>query len=177
MNHPRADGWARLLASPCSSHSGPATTGNSTGINAGSDTSPFAPHSSMSGTSVHSTPGLFHFRSRVTNSQPRKNASRSQLAPRDYRRTRSFSASSEARVFGRTSDSLRMNTSDSPPMDMGHIASCEEQDHYYDGLPSRPRLLARSGAKAWSRPLSWDSGYGYEKKRLDHVGRHPVVEE
>ncbi|KAF4467626.1 hypothetical protein FALBO_5494 [Fusarium albosuccineum] len=135
----------------------------------------------MSGAPVHpTTPDLFHLRSRTTaiiDSQLRKRAPPSRPAPRNYRRTRSLSAASEAQVFGRIFGSLRINTSDQPPTNMAHIASCEERDHYYDGLPSRPRLLARSGATAWSRPRSWDSGYRYEKKRLDHVGRHPVVEE
>ncbi|KAI9166364.1 hypothetical protein HJFPF1_02464 [Paramyrothecium foliicola] len=50
------------------------------------------------------------------------------------------------------------------------------QEHYYDGLPSRPKLIARSGTEPWAVrwiPGPWEA---HLAKDLTYIGRHPIVE-
>jgi hypothetical protein len=48
-----------------------------------------------------------------------------------------------------------------------------ESDMYYVGLPSRPRLVGRSGAIPWEPPTGPEA---YARpKQLRNVGRHPIV--
>ncbi|KAI1015449.1 hypothetical protein LB504_010954 [Fusarium proliferatum] len=44
-----------------------------------------------------------------------------------------------------------------------------ERDMYYHGLPSRPRLVARSGTTPWSQPHEWP-----ERKKLDVATGHKI---
>lgn len=53
--------------------------------------------------------------------------------------------------------------------------SLEERDHYYDGLPSCPRLIARSSVTPWRGAIPPEK-LRYHTKRLVNVGSHRIVE-
>ena len=57
-----------------------------------------------------------------------------------------------------------------PPYEPNH----EEASLYYYGLPSRPRLVARSSGRRWIHKEHWESHP--RLKYLKHVGNHPVVD-
>ena len=49
----------------------------------------------------------------------------------------------------------------------------KERNFYYAGLPSRPRLIARSSAFVWEEPKAWRRSE--EEKKLSNVGDHPIA--
>lgn len=58
-----------------------------------------------------------------------------------------------------------------------HKPSDEEQQDYYYGLYSRPKLIARSSDTTWAPKISQLAGdFGPVPKRMGPVGRHPLVE-
>ncbi|RSL81788.1 hypothetical protein CDV31_016999 [Fusarium ambrosium] len=96
-------------------------------------------------------------------------ASESHVHPyvRRHRQTRSLPTIIEPLLFSCRAANLRCTIMQPP--------SLEERDHYYEGLPSRPRLVARSSVTPWRGAIPPER-LRYHQKRLAHVGNHPVVE-
>ncbi|UPL03485.1 hypothetical protein LCI18_014419 [Fusarium solani-melongenae] len=61
---------------------------------------------------------------------------------------------------------------EAPPIPRPLPPGPEEQEHYYFGLYSRPKLVARSSRKPWS----WQYDGWSIKKRLGTVGEHAIIE-
>ncbi|KAI8648941.1 hypothetical protein NCS56_01511300 [Fusarium sp. Ph1] len=96
-------------------------------------------------------------------------ASESHLHPyvRGRHETRSLPTNIEPLLFGCRAINFRFITMQPP--------SLEERDHYYDGLQSRPRLIARSSVTPWRGAIPPERSR-YYPKRFAHVGKHPIVE-
>ncbi|KAL6355068.1 hypothetical protein LRP88_11545 [Fusarium phalaenopsidis] len=65
-----------------------------------------------------------------------------------------------------------INMAEAPPFPRPLPPGPDEQEHYYFGLYSRPKLVARSSTKPWS----WQYDGWPIKKRLGPVGEHAIVE-
>ncbi|KAF4474216.1 hypothetical protein CGGC5_v017052 [Colletotrichum fructicola Nara gc5] len=61
----------------------------------------------------------------------------------------------------------------SPHMDRPRPPSVDESNQYYYGLPSSPRLIARTSSDIWTPALS--NGWGTRRKILRTVGAHPIL--
>ncbi|KAL6351692.1 hypothetical protein LRP88_15031 [Fusarium phalaenopsidis] len=96
-------------------------------------------------------------------------ASESHLHPyaRRHHKTRSLPDNIEPLPLGCRAVNFRFAIMQPP--------SLEERDHYYEGLPSRPRLVARSSVTPWRGAIPPERSRYYQK-RLAHVGKHPIVE-
>ncbi len=94
--------------------------------------------------------------------------------------------SSSSKPSGASTD-LTLPSAQSPGLDedaaLPDPPSAEEQNRYYIGLPSKPRLVARSSTARWAACPDpeylnhIDSGFGYAfPKLLLNVGPHPLTE-
>ncbi|KAK2051171.1 hypothetical protein LY76DRAFT_676741 [Colletotrichum caudatum] len=59
-------------------------------------------------------------------------------------------------------------------MDRPRPPSVDEANNYYYGLPSSPRLIARTSSDIWT-PEQLSNGWGTKRKVLRTVGTHPIL--
>lgn len=59
-------------------------------------------------------------------------------------------------------------------MDRPRPPSVDEANNYYYGLPSSPRLIARTSSDIWT-PKQLSNGWGTRRKILRTVGAHPIL--